>query len=137
MSYSVISSSQSIFIATAAAMAVSGAVILLSLSRQRTSPSLAAATTTTSQFHQTQNHPPLRSCLSSDGKRKERRTQKRVKFAEDVKEKSGKAAKKEQRRRPCRSEVPAAVIHGMPANRVALYHGILRDRVYRIQCSYS
>lgn len=36
--------------------------------------------------------------------------------------------------RVCRNEIPG--IHGMPANRIALYNGILRDRLHRMQCSY-
>ncbi|KAB2008200.1 hypothetical protein ES319_D10G083000v1 [Gossypium barbadense] len=122
--------SQGLVLATA--MVVSSTVIFLTFSRQKTlSP------------------PPkqtLRSCLPSDGKKRVKKRKKKVQFAENVKETSGDGQeyRKEQhkkliaaasrRRRKmdgfCRSE--------MPANRIALYNGILRDRVHvhKMECSY-
>ncbi|XP_038901306.1 uncharacterized protein LOC120088227 [Benincasa hispida] len=90
----------------------------------------------------------LPSCFSSDEKKKEkkkqRRKKKKVRFAEDVKEpkgngeeyrrehdeKMGMEERKLTRTRTsnCRNEIPA--------NRVALYNGILKDRSQRIQCSF-
>lgn len=72
--------------------------------------------------------------------KKRQRKKKRVHFAENVKETSGngKEYRKEHGKnlmnkaaRNCRNEIPR-----MPANRVALYNGILRDRVHGTQCSY-
>ncbi|TYI60178.1 hypothetical protein E1A91_D10G087800v1 [Gossypium mustelinum] len=122
--------SQGLVLATA--MVVSSTVIFLTFSRQKTlSP------------------PPkqtLRSCLPSDGKKRDKKRKKKVQFAENVEETSGDGQeyRKEQhkkliaaastRRRKmdgfCRSE--------MPANRIALYNGILRDRVHvhKMECSY-
>ncbi|GAB4842074.1 hypothetical protein Ancab_012034 [Ancistrocladus abbreviatus] len=119
----------------AAAMAVSGTVILLSLCRQKISTSF-----TQNQNAHSSKQPPLRSCLSSDGKRKDKK-KKRVQFAEDVKETSSEteAFKKQGRkamkmRKSCREQIKG--IRGMPPNRIALYNGILRDRLHRIECSY-
>ncbi|KAL4278449.1 hypothetical protein GQ457_03G041930 [Hibiscus cannabinus] len=112
----------------ATAMIVSSTVIFLTLSRQKTLPP---------------SNQTLRSCLSSsEGKRRDKR-KKKVKFAETVKETKGNGEKyrKEERRklvaetaggstkvdRFCRNE--------MPPNRIALYNGILRDRVHRMQTS--
>ncbi|KAE8656950.1 phospholipase D family protein [Hibiscus syriacus] len=106
----------------ATAMVVSSTVIFLTLSRQKNLL------------------PPkqsLRSCLSSsEGKRRDKK-KKKVQFAENVKETNGNGEKyrKEQRKkliaetdRFCRNE--------MPPNRIALYNGILRDRVHKMQSSY-
>ncbi|GMI82048.1 hypothetical protein like AT1G52565 [Hibiscus trionum] len=115
----------------ATAMVVSSTVIFLTLSRQKTLP------------------PPkqsLRSCLSSSEGKKRDKKKKRVQFAENVKERNGNGEeyRKEQRKkliaetaggstkvdRFCRNE--------MPPNRIALYNGILRDRVrvHKMQTSY-
>lgn len=81
-----------------------------------------------------------------DGKKKDKKRKKKVQFAENVKETSGDGQeyRKEQHKKLiaaastgrrkmdgfCRSE--------MPANRIALYNGILRDRVHvhKMECSY-
>ncbi|KAK9282309.1 hypothetical protein L1049_005223 [Liquidambar formosana] len=118
------------------AMAVSGAVIFLALSRQKSYPS--------AQFSRNHNSHPtkqgLRSCLSSDDKKRERK-KKRVHFAENVKDPSGNSEefRKEHRRSvkfggSCRAEIPG--IPEVPENRIALYNGILRDRVRRMECSF-
>ncbi|GLT71729.1 hypothetical protein SLA2020_437270 [Shorea laevis] len=113
----------------AAAMVVSSTVIFLAFSRQKILPS---------------PNPTLRSCLSSDEKKKQRK-KKKVHFAENVKETSGNG--KEYRRQHERKSSEMAVVatrttvvericrKDMPANRIALYNGILRDRVHRMQCS--
>ncbi|GAB4850079.1 hypothetical protein Ancab_029377 [Ancistrocladus abbreviatus] len=122
----------------AATMAVSGTIIILSLRQQKSSTSPSTQFTKNQIPHSAKQ--PLRSCLSSDGKRKEKK-KKRVHFAEDVKEKSkgtetfkkeGKEARR--MRKSCREEIKGN--QGMPGNRIALYSGILRDRLHRLECSY-
>ncbi|XWS16445.1 hypothetical protein CRYUN_Cryun34aG0088100 [Craigia yunnanensis] len=119
--------SQGLVLATA--MVVSSTVIFLTFSRQKN----------LSPPKQT-----LRSCLSSERKKRDKKKKKKVQFAENVKETSGNGEeyRKEQKKkliaatagrsrkidRFCRNE--------MPANRIALYNGILRDRVHKIECSY-
>ncbi|CAD5315346.1 unnamed protein product [Arabidopsis thaliana] len=78
--------------------------------------------------NQTSDQQILRSCLSS----------------ENVKETKGNG--EEYRKKSLRRIVPEQMIkpektgsvcrNDMPANRIALYNGILRDRDHRIQCSY-
>uniref|UniRef100_A0A2P2PQB5 Transmembrane protein n=1 Tax=Rhizophora mucronata TaxID=61149 RepID=A0A2P2PQB5_RHIMU len=142
-------SSQGLVLATA--MVVSSTVIYLTFSKQKTmKPQLL------------KNQDPrlpsqkLRSCLCSgvkEGKDKKKKREKRVQFAENVKETKGNG--EEYRREKenllfareekeslnsrivdgsCRNETQGN--RGMPANRVALYSGILRDRVHRMQCSH-
>ncbi|GFY96965.1 hypothetical protein Acr_11g0013480 [Actinidia rufa] len=140
----------------ATAMAVSG-VILLALRREKNFPP--------TQFPGESRFPPHRAnssllslfrylgllhhfCISIycvkltviscvDGKKRERKKKKRVQFAESVKDQSGngeeyrKEHKKSTNPRSCRGQ-----IREMPANRVALYSGVLRDRVQRSECSY-
>lgn len=75
---------------------------------------------------------------------RKKKKKKRVQFAESVKEASevevavaGEEKQGKRNRvvaRKCRHET--AEIRGIPANRIALYNGILRDRVHRTQCSY-
>ncbi|CAM8979756.1 unnamed protein product [Rhodiola kirilowii] len=137
-------SSQGVVLATAMA-AVSTTVILLAFRHQKFA------------------HTP-RPCLSSDGKR--RKKNKRVHFAEDVVEPSGDSVEFRKRhrkiitsantqpspdsdsnsncsdydvggRRAASGGKGEGKITGMPANRVALYNGMLRDRVgYRLGYSY-
>ncbi|KAL6996607.1 hypothetical protein U1Q18_006738, partial [Sarracenia purpurea var. burkii] len=74
-------------------------------------------------------------------KRGSKKKKKKVQFAEGVKDKigNGEEYRKEQHKRSstlgtqrsCRGE-----IQGMPENRVALYSGILRGRLQRMDCSY-
>lgn len=73
--------------------------------------------------------------------KKRGRKKKRVQFAENVKDTAGNGEeyRKEYNKkfakqfdRTCRNDQ----IQGMPANRVALYNGILRDRVHRMEYSY-
>lgn len=78
-------------------------------------------------------------CLA-DGKKKERK-KKKVRFAADVKEPRGNGDEFRMKmkkirasspvERSCRSEIPE-----IPANRIALYSGILRDRANRMECSH-
>ncbi|CAN0838637.1 hypothetical protein LINGRAHAP2_LOCUS2260 [Linum grandiflorum] len=144
-------------VAVATAMAVSGTVIVLALHLQKSLP--------TAQFslHQSpistrRSLPttllPLRSCLSSDGK-KSKKKKKKVHFAQDMMEPRGNG---DEFRRHCdaignakmsrssSSSANAAASsppphasrdRGIPANRLALYSGILRDRgVQRLAYSH-
>ncbi|KAF5482175.1 hypothetical protein F2P56_002764 [Juglans regia] len=141
-------SPQGVVLATA--MAVSGTAVLLVLRLQKSLP--------TTQFPVDQvprSSPPiLRPCIfsSTEGKKREKK-KKRVQFAEDVVDPSGDG--KEYRRQhdainscssysSSSSATPTKLgkssrgeTRGMPANRVALYNGILRDRgVQRLAYSY-
>lgn len=70
---------------------------------------------------------------------------KRVKFADNVKDKkcdftniitpvNEKKMKKVEIFEDDKKKIPE--FRRMPANRAALYHGILKDRVHRVECSY-
>ncbi|XP_050233964.1 uncharacterized protein LOC126682354 [Mercurialis annua] len=110
--------SQGVVLATA--MLVSTTVLFLAFSKDKSSSSSST----------------LRSCLliSEEKKKEKKKMKKRVKFAENVKETKGRGEeyrrqkKEEENSRICRNEIPA--------NRIALYNGILRDRVHRMECSY-
>ncbi|XP_006364212.1 uncharacterized protein [Solanum tuberosum] len=118
----------------ATAMAVSaGTVILLDLFRVK-------------YFHlsdQQHDHKQiLKSCLSSAGKNKDktRKKNKKVQFAADVKISSGNG--EEYRRKQMRKFTESRIkscgneIVGIPGNRMALYTGILKDRVQRMGFSH-
>ncbi|KAG4197305.1 hypothetical protein CXB51_013451 [Gossypium anomalum] len=124
-------SSQGVVLATA--MAVSGTVILLAFRLQKSY--------LLDQISQPSQQ-ALRSCISSEGKKREEKKKKKVHFAEDVVDprKDGEEFRKQLKNR-VRINNSAALNsstkfkkfgggkdRGMPANRVALYTGILRDR---------
>lgn len=130
--------SQGLVLATAMAVSA-GTVILLDLFRVKYFPA--------THLSDQQDYPPdqkkiLKSCLSSAGKNKDgtRKKKKRVRFAADVKSSSGNG--EEYRRKQMRKFTESRVnccgneILGMPGNRVALYAGILKDRVQRMGFSY-
>ncbi|KZV22595.1 hypothetical protein F511_02612 [Dorcoceras hygrometricum] len=135
-------SSQGLVLATAMA-ASAGAIILFDLFKDRcfSNQDICPA--------HAQVNKPLRSCLVSNpgGKKSDRAKKKdkrRVKFAEDVRDSdksigNGGLYREEERkfggiRRSCGNEMVG--LQKMPANHVALYSGILRDRVHRMQYSY-
>ncbi|XAR66894.1 hypothetical protein NMG60_11013267 [Bertholletia excelsa] len=109
----------------ATAMAVSGTVLLLVLRLQKSLPA--------TEF-------PPKPCISSDGKRRGKK-KKRVHFAEDVVDPTGNGEEfRRQHRSVCTSSSPEPQrkeLRGMPANRVALYNGILRDRLVHRRLAYS
>ncbi|CAN4088500.1 unnamed protein product [Withania somnifera] len=116
-----------------------GTVILLDLFRVKYFP---ATHLSDQQDYSPDEKQILRSCLSSAGKNKDRARKKKksVQFAADVKSPSGNG--EEYRRKhmkkftETRSNSCGNEIVGMPGNRVALYTGILRDRVQRMEFSY-
>ena len=76
--------------------------------------------------------------LDSSSKPKKK---KKVKFADNVKDQKNEfttmiSKKKKKKIQIYEGEKLNPEFHQMPANRAALYHGILRDRVHRIECSY-
>ncbi|XP_028753850.1 uncharacterized protein LOC114713386 [Neltuma alba] len=137
--------SQGVVVATA--MALSGTVILIALRLQKSLPPLHTPLSSS---------PILRSCISSaerkKGQKKKKKKTKRVHFAEDVVDSRRDGSEFRRKHRVSNSSVVysnsetkmraencngAAEIRGMPANRVALYNGILRDRVaQRLAYSY-
>ncbi|KAK6912210.1 hypothetical protein RJ641_024303 [Dillenia turbinata] len=119
--------SQGVVVATA--IALSGTILLYKISKNFPN----------SPFLENHNSHPsnqaLRSCLCSDQRKKEKK-KKKVQFAKNVKDPIGNSEefRKIQRKsariqRKCGNEIPGN--HGMPENRVALYNGILRDRIHR------
>ncbi|CAH2036497.1 unnamed protein product [Thlaspi arvense] len=131
----ILSCSHGVVIATA--MVFSSTALFLAVSRQFSG----------NQTSEVDDQPFLRSCLSSEEKKKQRKKmKKKVKFAENVKEPKGNG-EEYRKREHLRRIVPEPKIkpddktssvcrNDMPANRIALYNGILRDRDHRIQCSY-
>ncbi|XP_051135895.1 uncharacterized protein LOC127254693 isoform X2 [Andrographis paniculata] len=122
--------SQAVLLATAMAVSA-GTLLLFELFRQKY-PKIP------------QNYPPdkkqaLRSCLSSGSEKKNKK--KRVRFADDAKESKENVIREHRNRTvirkrsfSCGDEIPG--LPNMPPNRAALYAGILRDRVRRIERSY-
>ncbi|KAJ6731932.1 TRANSMEMBRANE PROTEIN [Salix purpurea] len=129
--------SQGVVLATA--MAVSGTVILLAFRLQKT---LLPSDQFPGDHHQIpeSSQQALRSCMSSEGKRKGKK-KKTVHFAEDVADPGGDGEEfRRQHGAVFRSQNPSSSSstsaefmksgqkRRMPANRAALYNGILRDR---------
>ncbi|GMH04518.1 hypothetical protein Nepgr_006358 [Nepenthes gracilis] len=125
-------SPQGVAFATAMA-AVSGTVILLALRLQKSpSPQPPQQQQPPSAHFQANSVP--RPCISSGGKKKKReKTAKRVRFAEDVMDKTGEDQDFKTRHQQfgggnSSSKLRKSVqISGIPANRMVLYNSILRD----------
>ncbi|XP_054804554.1 uncharacterized protein LOC129307829 [Prosopis cineraria] len=132
-----------VFAAAAAAAAVSGTVLLLTLRLQK---SLQLP-----RHHHLSSPPILRSCISSaSDEKKKMMKKKRVHFAEDVvvsrirRNGDGEEVRRNYRHSNSETKVRRSCSNGgidesrgMPANRVALYNGILKDRVaQRLAYSY-
>ncbi|XP_042063107.1 uncharacterized protein LOC121806989 [Salvia splendens] len=125
-------SAQSVVLATA--MAVSGTVILLAARRHQKPPS------------STVNYslPPSSIISSSDeGKKRKKKKKKKVHFAEDVVDPRGNSEEYRKSQKANFNKYSNSTtlskggrIQEMPANRVALYNGILRDRVHQ-KVAYS
>ncbi|XP_061359818.1 uncharacterized protein LOC133303865 [Gastrolobium bilobum] len=124
------------------AMLVSSTVLYLAFSRQK-----IHGGNPDSHDDDSSNKQILRSCLYSEEKKRERKMmkkkkkKKKVQFADNVKEaiETSELGMKEQRKQNrvssnCRHQTPE--IRRIPENRIALYNGILRDRVHRMECSY-
>ncbi|XP_059287115.1 uncharacterized protein LOC132040484 [Lycium ferocissimum] len=135
--------SQGVVFATA--MAVSGTMILLATLRLQKSQEFS--------FNPILHHHP-RSCISTDGKKKEKK-KKKVKFAEDVVEPSGNSEEYRKLHHfnnnkfhhgnasSCSSNLDSnelkksRKVQEIPANRMALYNGMLKGRVInRVTYSY-
>ncbi|MFS7982191.1 hypothetical protein Hanom_Chr10g00959861 [Helianthus anomalus] len=132
--------SNGMVLATAMA-AVSGTVLLLAFHLQK-QPDAAG------HFSIIHHHHHPRPCISSDGKKREKKN-KKVHFAEDVMEPSGNGEefrKRLQSKNLGQNRTFSSTLkveggqkkivrnyEGLPANRLALYSGILRDRgVHRV-----
>lgn len=124
-------SSQGLVLATAMAVSA-GTIIVFDLLKEKYFPS--------SQFPRTQeSHPQkqfVKSCLSSGSKKGLKKNKKRVQFADDVKDSSGNSEVYRKTHRNHRDVVQSTScgteileLPGMPANHVALYSGILKNRV--------
>ncbi|ESW22741.1 hypothetical protein PHAVU_005G177400 [Phaseolus vulgaris] len=108
------------------AMLLSTTLLYVAFSRQKSNLSF--------RVHHS-NKPTLRSCLYSEEKKREKKkTKKKVKFADSVKKEGRERTEEKRASNNCRDETSDCT--GMPANRVALYNGILRERVHRTECSY-
>ncbi|KAL0354794.1 UNVERIFIED_CONTAM: hypothetical protein Sradi_3926300 [Sesamum radiatum] len=142
--------SQGLVLATAMAVSA-GTLLLFDLFRDKSFPPAISPIpgSQVSNPHDDQKQ-ALKSCLSSGSKKREKedknqkKKKKRVKFADDVKDTKGNGElyRRGRRSRRC-TEIQSSscgnevlVWRKMPANRAALYSGILRDRVQRMGCSY-
>ncbi|CAH9075716.1 unnamed protein product [Cuscuta epithymum] len=122
-------SSQGLVFATAMAVSA-GTVILFDLFRDKYYPG---------HHNQDSSSPEnpriLRSCLASGEKK--RKKEKKVSFAEGVKESIRKGEEYRRGfRKVNRRSCGGVVNRGMPANHAALYTGVLKDRSLRLEYSY-
>ncbi|GMH30694.1 hypothetical protein Nepgr_032537 [Nepenthes gracilis] len=128
-------SPQVVVVVATAMAAISGTVILFALKFQKSPPQQRPQPS-----HQSQVNPIPRPCISSEssGKKKTKTKTKRVRFAEDVVDKTGgnEFFRKRQRQpqrlsggNPSSKLTKTVKVNGIPPNRTALYNSILRDRV--------
>ncbi|CAN6230768.1 unnamed protein product [Urochloa humidicola] len=133
----------SLALAAATAVAFSGSLVIFSLCRAHLSPHDASGPSPAG---------PLRPCLSSSEKRRRggrvrrSKAEKRVRFAADVVDNEGAprptrhpaaAESSSSAVATCRGAAAESDERMMPANREALYRGMLRDRsAHRVTCSY-
>ncbi|XP_014516169.1 uncharacterized protein LOC106773915 [Vigna radiata var. radiata] len=120
------------------AMLFSTTLLYLAFSKHKTSPDFHIPSDSNKQI--------LRSCMYSEEKKRERKkNKKKVKFAKNVMvkevERDGEEENREEQEmqnRVSRSEWKRENLENpeIPANRVALYNGILRDRVQRMACCH-
>ncbi|WVZ23954.1 hypothetical protein V8G54_002498 [Vigna mungo] len=119
------------------AMLFSTTLLYLAFSKHKTSPDFHIPSDSNKQI--------LRSCMYSEEKKRERKKNKKVKFAKIVMvkevERDGEEENREEQgmqNRVSRSEWKTENLENpeIPANRVALYNGILRDRVQRMACCH-
>ncbi|KAJ1691286.1 hypothetical protein LUZ63_015441 [Rhynchospora breviuscula] len=133
-------SSQGLAIA-ATAMAVSGTVVLFTLCRQK--PLLLSlaplSLDPTGQSQSLSLRPCIKNSMDAEtrrrekNKRKKKKSGKRVQFSDRVEEFyfQAEAPKRRSVEESCRVRAQ------MPANQMALYRGILRDRLHRVPaCTY-
>ncbi|XP_054779802.1 uncharacterized protein LOC129287613 [Prosopis cineraria] len=121
----------------AAAMVLSSTLIYLAFSRKIIPPRPCISGNSDSRDSDKQI---LQPCLCSkenkvDGKKEKKK--KKVKFADNVMEANDEAENEQRKQnrvaRSCRDEIEGMM--GVPANRIALYNGILKDRVRKMECS--
>lgn len=148
----------SLALAAATAVAFSGSLVIFSLCRAHLSHAADPEPEHETEMEEAAPEHPLRPCLSSPerrtrgGKAKARR-RKRVRFAPDVVDNEGAPPPRPTRSSPSPAAAAAASPSSsaastcrdaagstdrmMPANREALYRGMLRDRsAHRYTCSY-
>uniref|UniRef100_A0A0A9HCN8 Uncharacterized protein n=1 Tax=Arundo donax TaxID=35708 RepID=A0A0A9HCN8_ARUDO len=133
MSSSSSSMGGSLALAAATAVAFSGSLVIFSLCRAHLSHAAEPSSPEGAL------RPCLSSSSSSDKRRRggksaaRRKAQKRVRFADDVVDNEGTPRPTRAATATCRG----AAEERMPANREALYRGMLRDRsAHRVTCSY-
>ncbi|KAM7475914.1 hypothetical protein LguiB_023157 [Lonicera macranthoides] len=120
----------------ATAVAVSGTVIFLSLFREKNFQTTQISGNHEDSQSSSSSKPTLRPCISSSGGK--RRKKKRVRFAESVKEDSSGNLSKQiinEGGGGGGSSNYRGLMMMMPANRVALYSGILKST--SSSCSYD
>ncbi|TKY64560.1 hypothetical protein E2542_SST14458 [Spatholobus suberectus] len=141
-SHNMASISQGLVFTTA--MVFSTTLLYLAFSRQKTSLPFQILGNSNSPHP---NKQILRSCIYSDEKKRERKKnkKKKVKFAENVmvKEEARDTNEKNREKQGRQNRVSSGACTNeiqenreMPANRIALYNGILRDRVQRMACCH-
>ncbi|KAF0904692.1 hypothetical protein E2562_036089 [Oryza meyeriana var. granulata] len=119
----------------ATAMALSGTLVLFSLCRAKPHHDEHGATSSDAAAPAR-----LRPCLSSEKRKRDkarRGSKKRVRFAADVVDNNASSRPTAPAAEPSCRKAAALGTTAMPANREALYRGMLRGRsMLRVACSY-